>query len=103
MGATFPPGEGDDSIMKLTSRWTRDDYEAAGEWLVSAPEGPAKTAAIRGYAQTIFKHDPETAMQWIMTLPPSQERDDTLKNILLNWPKDDPIGASAFANENGIE
>lgn len=103
MGATFPPGEGDDSIMKLTSRWTRDDYEAAGEWLVSAPEGPAKTAAIRGYAQTIFKHDPETAMQWIMTLPPSQERDDTLKNILLNWPKDDPIGAAAFANEHGIE
>lgn len=66
-------------------------------------EGPAKNAAIRGCALTIFKHDPETAMQWIMTLPPGQDRDDTLKTIHMNWSKIDPAGKEAFAREHGIK
>jgi hypothetical protein len=103
MGETLPPDLGTSPIMDLISRWTDRDYEAAGKWLTSAPEGPAKIAAIRGYAWHTFKHDPETAMQWIMTLPPGRDRDNTLKTIHLNWPKDDQEGAAAFAKENGIE
>jgi hypothetical protein len=34
---------------------------------------------------------------------PGQERDRTLKNIHLNWPKNDPEGAAAFAAEHGIK
>jgi len=103
MGKAFPPGKGDGCIMDMISSWTRRDYEAAGKWLVSAPEGPVKNAAIRGYAQTIFKHDPETAMQWIMTLPPGSDRDNTLRNIHSNWPKDDREGAASFAKEHDIK
>ena len=103
MGATFPPGKGDRCIMAMISRWTERDYEAAGKWLDSAPEGPVKNAAISGYALTVFKHDPETAMQWIMTLPPGNDRDHTLKTIHLNWPKGDSEGAASFAKEHGIK
>lgn len=74
MSATFPPGKGEDPIMDMIRCWTNDDYEAAGKWLAAAPEGPAKNAAIRSYALTVFKHDPETSMQWIMTLPPDKSR-----------------------------
>jgi hypothetical protein len=52
---------------------------------------------------TVFKHDPETAMQWIHTLPPGKDRDSTLRNIHANWPKDDPAGAAAFAKEHAIK
>ena len=103
MGKVFPPGKGDGCIMDMIHSWTDHDYEAAGKWLDSAPEGPTKNAAIRGYAQTIFKHDPETAMQWIMTLPPGNDRDNTLRNIHLNWPKDDKEGAASFAKKHGIK
>jgi hypothetical protein len=103
MGKTFPPGRGDPWIMTMIRRWTDQDYEAAGKWLGSAPEGPVKNAAICGYAQTIFTHDPETAMQWIMTLPPGSDRDDTLRNIHSNWPKDDKEGAASFAKAHGIK
>ena len=96
MGATFPPGKGDDQIVNLISRWTRDDYEAAGKWLGSAAEGPVKNAAIRGYAQAIFPQEPETAIQWLMTLPPGKDRDSTLKNIHRNWPENDPAAKEAF-------
>jgi hypothetical protein len=89
--------------MDMMDTWTTHDYEAAGKWLASASDSPARNAAIRGYAKTVFKHDPETAMQWIMTLPPGSDRDNTLKNIHLNWPKYDPAGKEAFATEHGIK
>jgi hypothetical protein len=99
---TVPEGTRDNTIVELMESWTSSDYEAAGKWLASASEGPARIAATRSYAQTVFKHDPETAMQWIMTLPPGKDRDATLKHIHMNWPKDDPGGAAVFANEHGI-
>jgi hypothetical protein len=99
----LPPGKSDWPIMDMMDTWTSQDYQAAGNWLASAPEGPARNAAIRGYAQTIFKHDPETAMQWIVTLPPGKDRDATLKHIHTNWPKDDPAGKETFAKAHGIK
>ncbi len=103
MGERFPPGESDSHIMDLVRCWTNNDVEAAGKWLASAPDGPAKNAAIRSYGQEIFKHAPETAMQWIMTLPPGRDRDETLKTIYMNWSKDDPTGKEAFKMEHGIK
>ncbi len=103
IGRAFPPGKGDGHIMNVIGNWTGQDYEAAGKWLASASEGRVKYAAIRGYAQTIFQHDPETAIQWIMTLPPGKDRDETLKTIHMNWSKDDPVGGEAFKQEHGIK
>ncbi len=103
MGATLPPDLSRSPIMDMIGRWTSVDPEAAGKWLASAPEGPAKIAATRSYAYAIFRHDSETAMQWINTLPPGRDRDDTLKAIHMNWPKDDPEAAAAFAKEHGIK
>jgi hypothetical protein len=102
-GGNLPPGKGDPIIINLISRWTEQDYEVAGKWLGDVPDGPAKNAAIRGYALTIYKHDPETAMQWIMTLPPDERREKTLRFILVNKLQDDPAGKGAFAKEHGIK
>lgn len=103
MGAALPPNLCTSPIMDMISRWTDRDYESAGKWLATAPEGPAKIAAMRGYAWHTFKHDPETAMQWIMTLPPGRDRDETLKTIHMNWSKDDLAGKEAFAKEHGVK
>ena len=56
-------------------------------------------AAVRGYALTIFEHDRETAMQWLMTLPPDERRENTLRFILVNKLRDDPDAAAAFKDE----
>ena len=103
MGARFPPGKGDDYIKNMIGSWTQQDYEAAGKWLAAAPDGPVKNAAIRGYAQEIFPHDRETAMRWIMTLPPDERREQTLRFILVNELRDDPEAAAAFKEEHGIK
>jgi hypothetical protein len=83
--------------------WTRNDYQSAGQWLTTAPDGLVKNAAIRSYAETVSPYDPETAAQWALTLPPGNERERTLRRIHQNWPADDSAAKEAFARKHGIQ
>ena len=103
MGRVFPPGKGDGLVIDLIGNWTEQDYDTAGKWLTSAREGPLKNVAICGYAQTVFKHDPKTAMQWIMTLPPGKDQQNTLQYILVNYLRNNPEAAAAFKTEHGLK
>ncbi len=103
LGETFPNGESNHKIRSQVSNWTQSDYQAAGKWLATTPDGPVKNVSIRAYAETISRYEPETAAQWAMTLPPGNERDDTLKEIYSKWPKDDAAAKEAFKQQHGIK
>lgn len=106
MGKTLPAKEASTRISSLISDWTESDYQAAGTWLTQAPDGPVKQAAVSGYVETIAPYEPETAVQWAMTLPPGKERDGSLQKIYQKWPKKDPASkaaAEAFADQHGIK
>lgn len=90
------------NARQLMSRWTQSTPEAAGLWLTSAKEGPARTAAIEAYAVTIAPHEPATAAQWALQLPPDK-RPSVLASIHRFWPTTDPSGAAAFAEKHGIK
>lgn len=90
------------NVENLMSNWTTTDYQAAGTWLGTMPDGPTKTTSVKSYAETVSPYEPEVAAQWAMTLPAGKERDATLENIHNNWPKNDPAGAEAFAKAHGI-
>jgi hypothetical protein len=77
-GAETFPGQ---PVHKMVEYWTRHDYRAAGEWLLTTRDGPAKQAAVRAYAETVAKYEPEVAEQWAMTLPEGKDRDATLAKI----------------------
>ena len=103
IGRTLPAAQADQTIRNLVSQWTISDYQAAGKWLGTAPDGPAKISAVRAYAETVAKYEPTTAAQWAMILPPGKDRDQTLKTIYNNWPKDAPAAKEAFKKGHGIE
>ncbi len=103
LGEKLPPDKSNDSIRNIVRNWTENDYQAAGKWLAAAPAGPAKNTSIRTYAETVSSYEPETAAQWAMTLPPGKDRDQTLKEIHDNWPKDAATAKDAFAKEHGIK
>ncbi len=86
----------------LIGQWTQQDYKGAGTWLAAAAESPAKQAAVHAYAEAVAEYEPKVAEQWAMTLPAGTLREDTLKAIYRNWPSNDPQGASAFANDHGM-
>ena len=77
----LPDGKSEVPIRNIVERWAEIDYQAAGQWLSTAPASPTKNAAIRSYAQAVATLDPATATQWAMTLPPGPDRDATLKHI----------------------
>lgn len=103
IGKKFPPDKANENIERLIRNWTSNDYQAAGEWLVSAPVGPLKDTAIQSYAATISEYEPATAVQWATTLPPGENRNQALGAIYSNWPSEDPAGLEAFKHEHGIE
>jgi hypothetical protein len=106
MGTSLAADKAESKIKSLLSRWTADDYQAVGSWLAATPGGPTKNTAIRGYAETISRYEPETAAQWALTLPAGPERLATLRQIYRNWPRTDAASsaaAAAFAAQHGIE
>ena len=103
IGEKLPPDKAAENIGNLVSNWTRNDYQAAGKWLGTAPDGPAKNAAVRSYAETVSRYEPETAAEWAMTLPPGKDRDETLRNIYHNLPEEAPAARETFKKLHNIK
>ncbi len=102
-GETLPPEKSASRVKQIVTQWTRDDYKAAGEWLVAEPEGPSKNTAVQAYAETVAPYEPDTAAQWALTLPAGKERDATLKRIHRELKGKDEAAAAAFAEKHGIK
>ena len=103
IGENLPPQKAANKIESMVRGWTQSDFQAAGNWINSVPDGPTKNTAIRSYAETVSEYEPETATQWALTLPPGKDRDSTLNRIYENWPKDDPAAKEAFKQQHGIK
>lgn len=98
----LPPDNATSTIHRFIENWMMWDQEAAGEWLQSAPDGPAKQAATQAYASSIAVSDPQSAIEWASSLADPNSRDLTYKQIHNNWPTNDPEGKANFAKEHGI-
>lgn len=103
LSANVPVDRLAEPVKDMVGDWTQQDYQAAGQWLATAPENSAKHPAILAYAAAVAEYEPQVAGQWAMTLPPGPVRAETLKVIYQNWPSSDPAGAAAFAREHGME
>ena len=103
IGTNLPVEKSKDSIRWMIGNWTKNDYHAVGKWLAVTPDGPSKNISIRCYAEDIAEYEPENAVQWAMTLPPGEDRDETLNNIYQNWPKNDDDAKQAFKKLHGIK
>lgn len=78
-----------------TARWI--------EWLRQQPPGQAADPRIKHLIYQWTCDDYQAAMQWALTQPLGKDRDQILKTIHGNWPKQDPAGKEAFAKEHGIK
>ena len=103
MAQNLPQDAVANNVDNLIGQWTQEDYQAAGKWLAAAAEGPAKQAAVSTYAGTVAEYEPQTAVQWALTLPAGEARQATFEAIYQNWPQADAEAAAAFAKQHGIE
>ncbi len=103
LGKTLLADAVNEFIFRLVSKWSERNYEAAGNWLATAPASPARHIAACAYAETIITKDPATAIEWALSVPEGEERDRTLKKLYEKWPKEDSAARHAFAEEHGIK
>ena len=102
MGKTNTGEDKNTWMEEMVRRWAQEDYLAAGKWLPSIPDGPTKNLSISSFAKTVSLHDPASAEQWAMTLPPGENRADTLERIYQNWPEGGEAAKQAFAKKHGL-
>ena len=103
MAQNLPKDAVANNVDNLNGQWTQQDYQAAGKWLAAAADGPAKQAAVSTYAGTVAEYEPQTAVQWALTLPAGEARQATFEAIYQNWPKSDAEAAAAFAKQYGVD
>jgi hypothetical protein len=99
------PAETGADIGRLFRSWVHTDHRAAADWLEKTPAGPARETAVRTYAEEIARYHPEVAVEWGLTLPAGELRQQTLRKIHQNWPKarpEDVKAAEAFAEKHGV-
>ena len=102
----LPSGKTDLKIQEVVRQWTENDNQAVSKWLGTISAGHVRNTAVRGYAETVSRYEPETAARWAMTLPPGKDRDQTLKEIYRNWPTQDDsskAAAEAFKSQYGVK
>ena len=102
LGGELPQDKLEQKVGHLMRDWTNNDYEAAGQWLQDADEGPSKQAAVASYAKTVAPYEPDVAAQWAVTLPAGEQRDALVKTVYEEWKMKDEAAAAEFAKRQGI-
>ncbi|MGB6220747.1 hypothetical protein [Haloferula sp.] len=106
MAKNLPNQGSNPRFSEMVGDWTRVDYVAAGEWLVSQPAGNTKNLAISAYATEVAPYDPQAAVDWALTMPAGQARQEVFSTILKKWPKEDSqqiAERKVFAEKYGIK
>ena len=102
MGANLPSDALNERITPLMTRWTDEDYRAAGDWLSTTPDGPVKQTSVTNYALRVAHYDPASAAEWAESLPSDKIRDVVFQNIYFEWKARDAAAADAFAAKHGL-
>ena len=90
-------------VSKLVTSWVKEDHKSAGEWISHNANGPVKDAAISAYSFEVAAYEPAVAVQWAMTLPEGENREQALEGVYENWLKSDAAGKQAFGKQQGFE
>lgn len=117
--ATEEPAEAAEWVMDLASesesdqgvgaalgdvlwKWTREDPQAAGNWLNEQEKGPTLDGAITGLAGAAFEQDPEASLSWATQISNEGLRGVSITVGLGAWMQRDPEAAKQWAEANEI-
>lgn len=99
--AEVPPGQETEALNGLTQLWMETDLNAAGTWLNTRPESPAKWEAAQTFALAAVRDDPQAALQWAASIPDPALQDRARRRVFARWADHDPAAASAWLPQSG--
>ena len=83
--------------------WAHQDYQAAGEWLMTQEPSSDTDKVISSYAATVVQLEPAAAMTWADEIQDEKVQERTRKSSLQKWHKTDPDAARNWVVEQGWE
>ncbi|HSP43555.1 MAG TPA: hypothetical protein VLO11_11835 [Luteolibacter sp.] len=66
------------ATSQIASNWAQSDPKAAGQWVLSLPEGDSRTNSIRSLVDNLGDHDIKGAAEFVNTLALGNERDQAV-------------------------
>lgn len=75
----------------LMREWSQSDSVMASTWLADTRDGPARDAAIIGFAETMIDYEPEAVAAWTNTINDPKTRVNWLTHAVQSWARMDPV------------
>lgn len=70
------------SASQIASNWIQHDPKAAGQWVLSLPEGQSRTNSIRSMVDDLGDYDIKGAAEFVNTLTVGKERDNAVASLV---------------------
>lgn len=90
------------AMRESMERWTRDDPTAAGNYLTTMDESPARDAAVSSFARTFDREDPAIAAEWAASIGNEEMRTETLESVARSWVRSNADEAKAWLPDSGL-
>lgn len=88
---------------QIASSWAQHDASGAGEWVLTLPEGDARSVAVRQLVDSWGDADLEGAANFVLTLDNGKERDQAVERLVYDAKRTDPESAFDWAASIGDE
>jgi hypothetical protein len=90
------------AMRESMGRWTREDPTAAGTYLTTMDESPARDAAVSSFAQSYDREDPSVAAEWARSIGDENLRTQTLESVARSWVRSNADEAKAWLPNSGL-
>ncbi|MGL5017645.1 MAG: hypothetical protein ACRDBP_05900, partial [Luteolibacter sp.] len=70
------------TASQIASNWVQHDPKAAGQWVMSLPEGETRSNSIRSMVDDFGDYDIKGAAEFVSTLPAGKDRDQAVTSIV---------------------
>ncbi|MGC6456000.1 MAG: hypothetical protein ACON39_02150 [Coraliomargaritaceae bacterium] len=87
----------------LLEEWSQSDSIAASNWLGQADPGPARDAAIVGFATAMIEYEPAAVAEWTNVIDDPETRSNWLTQTIQTWSLSDPQNAREWLLNSEIE
>ncbi len=96
------PEQVNDNVRQLMSLWTSNDFNGAAAWLQKLDPSPIRDTAVETFANKVAAREPESAIDWALTISDEQKREATVSHLALLWKGKDAQAAEAYLAEKGL-
>jgi|GEM_PF-1018317 len=77
-------------------RYDLPQLSPAAQAIAALPAGPDQSAAIQGLLASWTPADPQAAVNWLLSFPPTNPQNDQVTHLIKNWAQTEPVAVAQW-------